>query len=121
LSPGGCFSIAVPDQAFYNIGNTTMNVTTGGGSKWCIDHNSGYIYNQIIDKNGAQYYEVDDVLAPPGSGIQCRFLVGLDPDSGSFTAKVYKEAGLTCTLTSQGTVSTGVTAYKLDVTQPPRK
>ena len=31
---GGCFSIEVPKEGAFNIGNTTFGSTTAGGVKW---------------------------------------------------------------------------------------
>ena len=111
---GGCFSIIVPKEKEYNVGNTSFGASSGGGVKWCIDHIQGYIYSKIIDPAGAMYYEIDDILAKPN---QCRFLVGAEktPTGTTYHARTYIEAGLTCTLTPKGSPAQGVQLYSLAV------
>jgi hypothetical protein len=37
------------------VGNTTFGSSPAGGVNWCVDHLQGYIYNKIVDPNGAMY------------------------------------------------------------------
>jgi len=117
-TPSGCFSILVPKEREYNVGNTTFGSSPSGGVNWCIDHLQGYIYNRIVDPNGAMYYEIDDILGKPPAP-QCRFLVGAETDGRGivvYHARTYDEAGLTCDLKKMGQPAAGVTLYQLTVT-----
>merc|ERR1711988_690451 len=44
---GGCFSVIIPKEKEYNVGNTTFGSSKSGGTNWCIDHLQGYIYNKV--------------------------------------------------------------------------
>ena len=117
---GGCFVINVPDETKYNTGNTTFGASSAGGTKWCIDHLQGIIFNKVIDPVGAMYYEIDDIQQP-APAPQCRFLVGAEDDGKGgvdYHARTYNNAGLICTLTNTS-LKAGVTSYHLDVAVAP--
>ena len=62
---GGCFTIAVPKEADYNIGPTVdSHGHEGSGTEWCADHLNGFVYARVNESSGAQFFDETQPTQP---------------------------------------------------------
>merc|ERR1712060_729221 len=90
---GGCVRVHVASAIpAVTLHNSTINMTTTAGYKWCIDSQNGVVYAKIVDQP-SRSVALFQALAVDS---ECRFLIHHWTDGD--LVRVYQQSGLNCTL-----------------------